>query len=54
MGLNHKFGFIDKKGKLLIKCKYDEVNDFNNSLAAVRIKDLWFYINRIGKEFTGP
>ncbi|MGL4375735.1 MAG: WG repeat-containing protein, partial [Microcoleaceae cyanobacterium] len=34
---NGKWGFIDKNGKVIVKPKYDEVRNFSEGLAAVKI-----------------
>jgi len=42
---NEKWGFIDRKGNLLIPYQYEEVEDFNMGIAPVKIGELWGFIN---------
>ena len=37
--LNDKWGFIDKSGRLVIPCKYDDSGSFSEGLAEVGLKD---------------
>ena len=51
---NDKWGFIDKKGSIIIPCKYDSVNNgfsigFYEGLAAVEINNKWGFISEAGK-----
>lgn len=46
----YKWGYIDKKGDLAIKAKYDDNRDFSNGLAAVNYKAKWGYIDKSGKK----
>lgn len=46
---NGKYGFVDKKGKLKIKCKYDSAYRFENGYAPVCKNGKWGYINKKGK-----
>ena len=46
---NYKFGFIDKKGKWIIKPQYDAADEFSEGLAAVRKGNIVFYIDKHGK-----
>ncbi len=48
-----KWGFIDKKGRLIVDFKYDEVLNFNKGYALVRIGKKRFYINKEGKRLKG-
>ena len=51
--VNGKYGFVNEKGKIVIPCKYDEVYDFSEGLAAVRKGDywgFWGFINSKGEE----
>ena len=43
-----KFGYINKKGKKIIDFRFDEVRDFSEGLAAVRIGVHWGYIDMSG------
>ncbi len=47
---NQKWGFINKKGIIVINNKYDNVQDFSENLAAVEINRKWGYIDKNGKE----
>jgi hypothetical protein len=47
-GLNIKWGFIDKKGKLIIDCIFDEVSDFCNGFTKVKKDDNWAIMNSDG------
>ena len=44
----YKWGFIDEKGTVVIKPKYDDARDFQNSLAVVNFKGRWGCINNNG------
>ena len=44
-----EWGFINKKGKEVIKCKYDDAYPFSNGLAAVCDGGDWIYIDSKGK-----
>lgn len=45
---NHKYGFIDKMGREITAFKYDEVENFSEDMACVRINGKWGFINRNG------
>jgi hypothetical protein len=50
-----KYGFINKKGELIVRAKYDAAEDFYESLAVVGLKNkegklLYGYIDETGKE----
>jgi WG containing repeat len=49
-----RYGFIDKSGKLSIPMKFDAIGDFNDGLAAVKIKRKWGYINKQGRIIVHP
>lgn len=40
-----KWGFIDKTGKNIIECIYEEVGDFSNNYSKVKTTDGWTYIS---------
>ena len=40
-----KWGYMDKKGKVMIEPQYDEAKSFSNGLAAVCIDGMWGFIN---------
>lgn len=46
---NFKYGFIDESGEIVVDLKYDEVEQFSEGLAAVRINNTWGYIDRNGQ-----
>ena len=50
------WGFIDKKGNLVIQPQFDYVEDFSNGLAAVKggINGKWGYIDKIGNFVIQP
>jgi hypothetical protein len=45
----NKYGFIDKHGKQVIPCKFDEASDFSEGLAVIKIGDRYGFINAEGK-----
>lgn len=47
--VNKKYGFINKKGDLVVAAKFDEIRNFSSGLAAVKIADKWGYIDKNGK-----
>jgi WG containing repeat len=49
-GIDHKSGYINKNGKLLIPCRYAEANGFSEGLASARneLNGLWGFINKRG------
>ena len=47
---NGKWGYIDKKGAVVIEPAYDTVNNFSNGVALVCKKQDYFYINRRGSK----
>lgn len=49
-----KYGFIDKKGKLIIPVNFEQVGFFSNGLAPFRKKKKWGYINKSGKVIIEP
>ncbi|NDV47902.1 hypothetical protein D0T49_12680 [Paludibacter sp. 221] len=44
-----KWGYVNEKGKAVIKYKYDEAREFSEGLAAVKHKGLFGYIDETGK-----
>ena len=48
--LKGKYGFIDKTGKEIIPCKYNNANNFKEGLAAVNLNGKWGYIDKTGRE----
>jgi hypothetical protein len=49
-GVDHKSGYINKKGKLIISCRFAEANGFSEGFASARndLNGLWGYINKRG------
>ena len=47
---NGKWGFVNEKDKPICEFKYDEVRDFSEKIAAVRLGNKWGYINEEGIE----
>jgi len=45
---NGKWGYLDKTGKEVIPCIYDEVNDFSNGKAEVKLNEETFNIDKNG------
>jgi WG containing repeat len=43
-----RYGFVDQTGKLIIPLIYDEVEDFKNGKAKVKVGEKEFYINKKG------
>lgn len=48
-----KFGFIDKTGRVVIPCIYDEAEDFSCSRAAVNLDGVWRIIDTGGRTVMG-
>ena len=46
----NKWGFIDKKGRLVIDTKYDTVYSFSNDIALVKHRGMYKYIRKSGGE----
>ena len=47
-----KYGYIDNKGKEVVKCKYDDALGFSDGLSAVKLNGYWGYVDRKGNEIT--
>ncbi|MGV3603021.1 MAG: WG repeat-containing protein [Dyadobacter fermentans] len=47
---NEPFGFMNKKGEVVVPLKYQGASDFSEGLALVALNDKWGYINPEGKE----
>jgi hypothetical protein len=45
---NNRFGYINERGKVVIKPQFRNAGDFNNNLAPVRAEGYWGYINKKG------
>lgn len=46
----NKWGFVNDKGENICDFIYDEVRDYSEGIAAVRLGDKWGYINEEGRE----
>lgn len=46
---DEKYGYFNKKGRIIINCIYDEALPFSEHLAAVCIEGLWGFINIKGE-----
>ncbi len=52
---NDKWGFKDRSGKIVVKCEYDEVTEFNEyGFAGVKEDNKWGIIDSDGKEIVKP
>jgi len=49
-----KWGLINNKGKVVIKPKYDDIENMYNGLAAVEVDGKWGYINSKGELVIKP
>ena len=47
---NHKYGFVDIKGKVIVPLKYDDALSFSEGMAAVGIGGKWGFVDSTGKE----
>ncbi|MEP0886235.1 WG repeat-containing protein [Trichocoleus sp. ST-U3] len=52
--VDHKWGYIDKTGQVVIQPQFDEANLFSEGLTAVRIGSKWGYINQTGEVIIQP
>ena len=52
---SNKYVFIDKKGKVVLSPKFEEVQDFSEGLARVGKENKWQFIDKLGKvAIAGP
>ena len=51
---NHKWGFVDTTGNVVIAPKYDEVSNFVDGLAKVRISRKWGLVDTKGNIVIKP
>ncbi len=49
-----RYGFINKEGKIVISCKYEDGRDFSEGLGAVMLNGKWGYIDCSGKFAIKP
>lgn len=49
-----KYGFIDKRGRLVIPANFERAGDFSEGLAPVLVNKLWGFIDRSGKTVIPP
>lgn len=49
-GKNGKYGVKNEYGELICDFIYDEIRNYSEGMAAVRVNDKWGYINEQGKE----
>jgi hypothetical protein len=49
-----KWGYVNKKGRLIIKASFDECKNFSDGLAVIRVKGKWGYIDKTGKMTVPP
>ncbi len=53
--VNKKWGFIDTTGAMIVSPKYDEVENFNDGLARIRVSQKgWGLLNTSGVEIVKP
>ena len=53
-GSDHKSGFIDTLGKLVIPIQYHDIRDFTEGVAAFRENNSWGFIDKTGKVVIKP
>ncbi len=49
-----KWGFIDTTGNVIVKPKYNQVENFNDGIAKVRLGQKWGLIDATGNEIIKP
>lgn len=49
-----KIGYVDKTGKLVIKCRFVGARSFSDGFAAVKIDEKWGYIDKSGNIVVEP
>ena len=50
VSVSNKYGFINGKGTIIIKPQYEEVQEFSEGLAPVKLNGFWGYIDTNGAE----
>ncbi|WP_019519833.1 WG repeat-containing protein [Faucicola boevrei] len=48
VGMNSKYGFIDKTGKEVVPLKYHRIDEFYNDLALAKLDGKMFFIDKQG------
>jgi len=51
---DHKWGFIDTTGNVVVNFKYNEVENFVDGLARVRLGQKWGLVDVTGREVIRP
>jgi len=51
---DHKWGFVDTTGNLVVPMKYNEVENFSDGLARVRSGQKWGLVDVTGREVIKP
>lgn len=54
IGINGKYGFIDKTGEVVIGAKFSDVGDFHDGLAPAQVNGKWGYIDKTGTMVIQP
>ncbi len=49
-----KCGFIDQRANFVLKPQFEDVSEFSEGLAGVRIKDKWGFVERSGNVLIAP
>jgi hypothetical protein len=52
--VKQKWGFIDTTGNVIVKPKYNQVENFNDGIAKVRLGQKWGLIDATGNEIIKP
>lgn len=52
--LNHNYGLIDPRGKIIVEPKYNEISYFSNGYARIRINKKEGYVDLNGNEIIPP
>ena len=52
--LGNQWGFINKKGREIVPCVYDDVYSFQNGMAAVCLDNRWGFIIKESREVIPP
>jgi hypothetical protein len=51
--VDEKWGFIDKKGRMVVEPKFDGAESFSDGMARVKLGELWGYIDHTGTLVIG-